>query len=126
MDGWFQPISRSDRARSRTYRRHRGSDGNHQQGERPDGVGHQPLKTRRVGFLQRKHLKKKREMTDDISRSGDHILSEHTDLDNEHVGEAQADRQDPGGVGYGEVVEPQSAPCCQIRLRSCSRKGFLL
>lgn len=65
-------------------------------------------------------------MANDIGRSGDHILAEHTDLDDEYVGEAQADRQDPGGVGYGEVVEPQSAPCCQIRLRSCSRNGSLL
>lgn len=65
-------------------------------------------------------------MADDVGRSGDHILGKHTDLDDEHVGEAQADRQDPGGVRYGEVVEPQSAPCRQIRLRSCSRKGFLL
>lgn len=88
MDTWFQPISRSDQARSRTYGRHRGSDGNHQQGERPDGVGHKPLKARRVGSLQRKHLKKKREMANNIGRSGDHKLAEHTDLDNEHVGEA--------------------------------------
>lgn len=74
-------------------RGHRGSDWDHQQRKSSNGVQDQPLGSRRCDSLQRK------------------------DLYDEQVGESQTDREDPGGVRYGEVREPQSTSCCQRPLQ---------